>query len=290
MMAAFGEPTPFATAFGKAGAIAGRNIKEYEKLKRESDLKANQIRLDTARYERAEKRGNIKEANTFADRIEKNKLDLYSLQAGQKQAITALSGKQAEMAQAKDLAEKNLDIQRQQLAVTRAGQFNLDRDFLNIETQKGVEDYRARTGKDPVGKDLADIRSAAVTKVAETKRYNPYGASNIDIRTQSEITDRIKGDPEMKRLENTLEIAGYKKDNQAEITALTAQMNARRQVLIDEVTKGVKPTPGVPTTTTTPPPATTQSLQPGQIVVDANGNRAKYVGGDPKDPKSYAPV
>jgi hypothetical protein len=195
------------------------------------------------------------------------------------------------MTQAERLAMEGFKVQREQIAATRAGQFNLDRDFLNIETQKGIEDYRAKNnGKDPVGQELANIRSTAVTKVAEMKRYNPYGAPNIDIRTQSEITDRIKGDPEMKRLENTLEIAGYKKDNQAEITALTAQMNARRQVLIDEVTKGVKPTPGVPTTTTTPPPATTQSLQPGQIVVDANGNRAKYVGGDPKDPKSYAPV
>jgi hypothetical protein len=121
------------------------------------------------------------------------------------------------------------------------------------------------------------------------KRYNPYGAPNIDIRTQSEITDRIKGDPEMKTLESKLEMAGFKKDNQAEITAITSQMNARRQVLINEVMQGVKPPPSSGATTK-PPPATTQSLQPGQIVVDANGNRAKYVGGDPKDPKSYAPV
>jgi hypothetical protein len=284
MMAAFGEPTPFATAFGRAGAIAGRNIKEYEKLKRESDLKANQIRLDTARYERAEKRGNIKEANTFADRIEKNKLDLYSLQAQQKQSITALSGKQAEMAQAKDLAEKGLEIQRQQLAVTRAGQFNLDREFLSAEMQKGVEDYRARTGKDPVGKDLADIRSAAATKVAEMKRYNPYGASNVDIRLQSEITEAQRYDEGIKNLR-----AEYLMADDKDKPAIQAKIQAR----LDEVARTVQSRvqrPGAPTTTTQPPPATTQSLQPGQIVVDANGNRAKYVGGDPKDPKSYAPV
>jgi hypothetical protein len=282
-MAAFGEPVPFATAVGRAGAAAGRNIKEYEKLKREADREANKLRLDTARYERAEKRGKISEARQIADKMEDRNVALYNLNLQKNQAL-------AQMTQAERLAMEGFKVQREQIAATRAGQFNLDRDFLNIETQKGIEDYRAKNnGKDPVGQELANIRSTAVTKVAEMKRYNPYGAPNIDIRTQSEITDRIKGDPEMKTLESKLEMAGFKKDNQAEITAITSQMNARRQVLINEVMQGVKPPPSSGATTK-PPPATTQSLQPGQIVVDANGNRAKYVGGDPKDPKSYAPV
>jgi hypothetical protein len=277
MMAAFGEPTPFATAFGKAGAIAGRNIKEYEKLKREADREANKLRLDTARYERAEKRGKISEANKIAERIEDRNVALYSLETQKNQAL-------AQMDQAERLAMKGFEVQREGFAVTRAGQFNLDRDFLNIETQKGIEDYRAREGKDPVGKDLANIRSTAVTKVAEMKRYSPYGASNVDIRLQSEITEAQRYDEGIKNLRVEY-LAADDKDKPA--------IQAKIQARLDEVARTVQSRvqrPGVPTTTTTPLPATTQSLQPGQIVVDANGNRAKYVGGDPKDPKSYQAI
>jgi hypothetical protein len=88
MMAAFGEPTPFATAFGKAGAIAGRNIKEYEKLKREADREANKLRLDTARYERAEKRGKISEANKIAERIEDRNVAQYKLRSAEEPSVS----------------------------------------------------------------------------------------------------------------------------------------------------------------------------------------------------------
>jgi hypothetical protein len=276
-MAAFGEPVPFATALGKAGAAAGRNIKEYEKLKREADREANKLRLDTARYERAEKRGKISEANKIAERIEGRKSKQYELELAQNQTL-------AKMSQDESLAMEGFKIQRAQIAATRAGQFNLDRDFLNIETQKGIEDYRAREGKDPVGKDLANIRSTAVTKVAEMKRYSPYGASNVDIRLQSEITEAQRYDEGIKNLRVEY-LAADDKDKPA--------IQAKIQARLDEVARTVQSRvqrPGVPTTTTTPPPATTQSLQPGQIVVDANGNRAKYVGGDPKDPKSYQAI
>ena len=285
MMAAFGEPTPFATAFGKAGAVAGRNIKEFEKLKRESEREANKLRLDTARYERAEKRGNFGEANKIADRIEDRKFRLYGLESAQKQAITTLSGKQAEMAQAKDLATEGFKIQREQIAATRAGQFNLDRELLGAEMQKGVEDYRAKYGKDPAGSDLANIRAQAANKAAEMRRYNPYGAPNVDIRLQSEITDAQKADEIIKNLRLKLMGADDK-----DIPAIEAQIQARADEIARVVQSRVQ-RPGVPTTTTQPPPATSGTApQPGQIFTDAKGNRAKYIGGDPKDPKSYQAI
>jgi hypothetical protein len=88
-MAAFGEPVPFATALGKAGAAAGRNIKEYEKLKREADREANKLRLDTARYERAEKRGKISEARQIAQQMEDRNVALYSLETQKKPSVSS---------------------------------------------------------------------------------------------------------------------------------------------------------------------------------------------------------
>jgi hypothetical protein len=257
-MAAFGEPVPFATALGRAGAAAGRNIKEYEKLKREADREANKLRLDTARYERAEKRGKISEARQIADKMEDRNVALYNLEAQKNQAL-------AQMTQAERLAMEGFKIQRAQVAATRAGQFNLDREFLSAETQKGIENYRAlNNGKDPVGQELANIRSEAATKVAEMKRYNPYGAPNIDIRLQSEITDAQKADEIIKNLRLKLLGADPK-----DAPAIEAQIQARA----DEVARVVQSRvqrPGVPTTTTTPPPATTKYTE-GATAKDKNG-------------------
>jgi hypothetical protein len=257
-MAAFGEAVPFATALGKAGAAAGRNIKEYEKLKRDSEREANKIRLDTERYARAEKRGNFGEANKIADRIEGRKTKQYELEVAKNQTL-------AQMAQTKELTEKQIAVQREGIAAQRAGQFNLDREFLSAETQRGIEDYRAKNnGKDPVGQELANIRSAAATKVAEMKRYNPYGAPNIDIRLQSEITDAQKADENIKILRGKYLIADEK-----DKPAIEAQIQARADEIARQVQSRVQ-RPGVPTTTTAPPPTTTNYAE-GATAKDKNG-------------------
>ncbi len=265
-MAAFGEPVPFATALGRAGAAAGRNIKEYEKLKREADREANKLRLDTARYERAEKRGKIGEARQIADKMEDRNVALYNLNLQKNQAL-------AQMTQAERLAMEGFKVQREGHAVTRAGQFNLDREFLSAETQRGIEDYRARNnGKDPVGQELANIRSEAATKVAEMKRYNPYGASNVDIRLQSEITDAQRYDEGIKNLRTKYLMADDK-----DKPAVQAEIQAR----LDEVARIVQSRVQRPGAggTTTPPPSGAQptpkaeydKLPKGAIYTDPNG-------------------
>jgi hypothetical protein len=268
MMAAFGEPVPFATALGKAGAAAGRNMKEYEKLKRESEKEANKLRLETARYERAEKRGNYAEAQNSANRIEDTKAKIYALEADKNKTLADIQLKKEQIAS----TEK---VGMAQVAATRAGQFNLDREFLSAEVQKGVEDYRARNnGKDPVGQELANIRSEAATKVAEMKRYNPYGASNVDIRLQSEITEAQRYDEGIKNLR-----AKYLMADDKDKPAIQAEIQAR----LDEVARTVQSRvqrPGVPTTTTQPPPpagnqpttkAEYDKLPRGATYIDPNG-------------------
>jgi hypothetical protein len=272
MMAAFGEAVPFATAAGKAGAIAGRNMKEYEKLKRESEMKANQIRLDTARYERAEKRGNIKEANTFADRIEKNTQDLYSLQAAQKQAVTALSGKQAEMAQAKDLAMEGFDIQRQQVAATRAaaGRLDYNRDVLNKLVNQGVAEHVARTGQQPNKQQMAVIEGNAARDSANLLKVDPYGAGRLEATVQGRITDAKAKDITLKDL--NLQLMGADPKDKP---AIQAQITAREAQIAREIQSQI-PGPGA---TTQPPPAANglpmptnkAELQKGQVYNTARG-------------------
>lgn len=277
-MAAFGEPVPFATAVGRAGAAAGRNIKEYQRLKREADREANKLRLDTARYERAEKRGNFNEAQKYADRMENRKEKLYSLQSAQKTTLADIQLKQEKMAQELQIAREGFQVQREGIAASRAAQFNLDREVFNAETQKGIEDYRTKFGKDPVGQDLANIRANAATKAAEMRRFNPYGGPNIDIRLQSEITDRIAKDDTLKRLRYE-----YMTASDADKPAIEAKIEARRQVLTAEVMQGVRTVPSAPTTTTLPPAAppkyeegATSKDKTGKPIIFRNG-RWEYI-------------
>jgi CRISPR/Cas system-associated protein endoribonuclease Cas2 len=268
MMAAFGEAVPFATAAGKAGAIAGRNMREYEKLKRESEKEANKLRLDTARYERAEKMQRYGEANKIAQQMEDRKAKIYGLEADKNKTLADIQLKKEQIASSERVGMAGV-------AATRAGQFNLDREFLSAETQRGIEDYRARNnGKDPVGQELANIRSEAATKVAEMKRYNPYGAPNIDIRLQSEITEAQRYDEGIKNLR-----AKYLMADDKDKPAIQAEIQAR----LDEVARTVQSRvqrPGVPTTTTQPPPAAGNQPTPkaeydklpkGAIYTDPNG-------------------
>jgi hypothetical protein len=281
-MQAFGEPGTFASGLGKAGAIVGRNVKELEKLKRDAKREADKLRLETARYERLDKRGKYAEAQKSADRIAGIQQNLYALDAAKTEKLAGIQMQEKQMQQTKELTLA-------QIAATRAGQFSLDKELAGAELQRGIEDYRAKYGKDPAGKDLADIRATAFNKAAEMRRIPYGGPAGLDIKIQSEITDRIKADPELKRLENQLEIAGYKKDNQAEIASLTAQINNRRQVIVNEIQQGVRPTAGAGGAGSAGAGVGAKP-QPGQIFTDASGNRAKYIGGDPRDPKSYQPV
>jgi hypothetical protein len=278
MMAAFGEPTPFATAFGKAGAIAGRNIKEFEKLKRDSEREANKLRLDTARYERAEKRGNYTEANNIANRIEDRKTRLYGLEADKNKALADIQLKEKQIAS----TEK---VGMAQVAATRAasGRLDYNRDVLGKLVKQGVADFVARTGQQPNEQQMAVIEGNAARESANLLKVDPYGAGRLDATVQGRINDAKKND----RVLSELNIALYGADEKDK-PAIRAQMAERDKEIEAQIRSQVSQ-PGN-TTTQPPPPATTQALQPGQIVVDANGNRAKYVGGDPKDPKSYAPV
>jgi hypothetical protein len=193
MMAAFGEAVPFATAAGRAGAVAGRNMREYEKLKRESDLKANQIRLDTARYERAEKRGNIAEAGKYADRIQQDKKDLFTLQSGKMQTL-------ATMQQQKQISDAELANRREVAIISAgpgyaaAGKKEFGTQILERETAKGMSDWAAKNpGKQPTPTDIATINAEAGQRAANLiKQYSGnINQEKLDVARQDKIEDAM---------------------------------------------------------------------------------------------------
>lgn len=208
-MAAFGEPVPFATAAGRAGAAVGRNIKEYEKLKRESEAKANEIRLNTARYERAEKRGNYGEAQKYADRIQQDKKDLYGLQMAKASTVAETGLKVDQMAQTAQLTREQmanaLRIAEMNVAATiKAAGISASRPDINIEALKGeiagrVADHmKANGGRQPDAMEMAKIRQAAVgTILPQLRPSYGLGADKLDLARKDKAASQAREELEL---------------------------------------------------------------------------------------------
>jgi hypothetical protein len=268
MMAAFGEPTPFATAFGKAGAIAGRNIKEYEKLKRESDLKANQIRLDTARYERAEKRGNIGEATKIADRLEKNQLDLYGLQTAKQQKL-------AEIQQTKESEQLRARTTLEAAQISAGPGYAAARrptDFMqakNAFMTAALADFKAKNpGKEPSELEMANMNKAATENAANAmKQYSgQIGQEKLDIARQDKIEEALNkwkdsatGNRQLRDAAKEDKKAGRKLDDP---NSLTYQLEQRKRKEYEAIFGGgaAQPAPAP-----APTSASAQQQQPRTI-------------------------
>jgi hypothetical protein len=265
MMAAFGEPTPFATAFGKAGAIAGRNIKEYEKLKRESEKEANKLRLDTVRYERAEKMQRYGEANKIAQQMEDRKAKIYGLEADKNKTLADIQLKQEQIAS----TEK---VGMAQVAATRAAASRLDynRDVLGKLVNQGVAEHVARTGQQPNKQQMALIEGQAARDSANLLKIDPYGAGRLDATVQGRVNDAKAKDRILSELNLSL-LGADEKDK----PAIRAQMEARDR----EIEAQIRAQISGPGATTQPPPAADglpmptnkAELQKGQVYNTARG-------------------
>jgi hypothetical protein len=171
-----------------------------------------------------------------------------------------------------------------QVAATRAGQFSPDRTVYEAELAKRIEAHRALTGKNPTGKDLANIQAEAANEMSQQRRVSPFADLKAQTAIEAQIQKEYAGDEILDRL--SLQLTMSKEANRP---AIEEQIRARKQAIAESVqsriTSGVggggagkgADSGGV-------------KLQPGQLVVDAKGNKAKYIGGDPKDPKSYEMV
>ena len=271
-MQAFGEPGTFASGLGKAGAIVGRNVKELEKLKRDAKREADKLRLDTARYERLEKRGNYGEAQKVADRIAGRQQTLYSLEAAKANTMADIQLKQEKMAQDKDIALK-------QIAATRAGQTDFNRQVLQNKIDEAVAQFTQSKGRAPTQQEMAQIRGAASESAAKLLKVDPYGAGKLNVAVENAVSTRLGKD----KVYNDLSLALLTADPKDK-PAIQAKMEAVEAKIRAEVQAGAGVAQPAPSA------AAQGAPQPGQIFTDANGNRAKYIGGDPKDPKSYQPV
>jgi hypothetical protein len=275
-MEAFGQSVPFATAFGKAGAIVGRNVKELDKLKRDAKREADKLRIETARYERLDKRGKYAEAQKSADRIAGIQQNMYALDAAKTEKLANIQQEDKKLAQ-------QLQIAREGFAVQRAGQTDFNRQVLQNKIDESVALFTSKNGRAPNQQELAQIRGAASESAAKLLKVDPYGAGKLNVAVENAVSTRLGKD----RVYNDLSLALLTADPKDK-PRIQAQMEAYEAKIRAEVQAGTGTAqPGAGTSASA---AGSTKPQPGQIFTDASGNRAKYIGGDPTDPKSYQPV
>jgi len=262
-MQAFGEPGTFASGFGKAGAIIGRNVKELDKLKRDAKREADKLRLDTARYERLDKRGNYAEAQKVADRIAGRQEKLYSLDLAQKNTLADIQLKQEKMAQDKDIALK-------QIAATRAGQTDFNRQVLQNKIDESVALFTSKNGRPPNQQELAQIRGAASEAAAKLLKVDPYGAGKLNVAIENAVSTRLGKD----KVYNDLSLALLTADPKDK-PAIQAKMEAVEAKIRAEVQAGAgvaQPGAGAGAAAQGAPlPPTKAELQKGQIYNTSRG-------------------
>jgi hypothetical protein len=269
-----------ASKFGRRGKTFGEEAGEAlggvaddltaaKKAENEAKKQLTLAEMDYERAKRAEKRGNFEVGERLADRAENRKEKAYQFN---QQKLEKLQEAQIKYKQ----IESSEKVGMAQVSAQRAGQFNFDKELADAEMQKGIEAYRAAYGRNPTGKELADIRAAAYNKAAELRRFNPYGAPNLDIRTQSEITDAQKEDEILKNLRIKLLTADPKDQPAIETQIENRKAEIARQVQSRIQRAGTQP--AAPQQGSAPPrvmgsplPKTKAELQTGTVYETSRG-------------------
>jgi hypothetical protein len=274
-MEAFGQSVPFATAFGKAGAIVGRNVKELDKLKRDAKREADKLRIETARYERLDKRGKYAEAQKSADRIAGIQQNMYALDASKTEKLANIAQEDKKLAQ-------QLQIAREGFAVQRAGQTDVNRQALGNYIEGAVADFTKANGRNPNQQELAQLKRIATEDYAKMFKVDPYASLRAGTGAANVIQDEITA---INKMLTNAELGLPLPAGESVASLRTKLADAEKRYKTALGGGGAQPDAGASASA-----AGSTKPQPGQIFTDANGNRAKYIGGDPKDPKSYQPV
>jgi hypothetical protein len=214
-MQVFGEPVPFATAFGKAGAIIGRNVKEIEKLEREAKREATKLRLDTTRFQRAEKRGDVTTARAAAGQMEERQARITQLELNKAEKVAGIAQQNKKLA----LDEK---LGMAQIAATRAGQTDVNRQALANFIEGNVANFVQAKGRNPTPQEMAQIKLAATEDYAKTFKVDPYAALRTETGQGTLARSRIA---DINKELNAIEL-NLRKATEAEIAALKAEKAA----------------------------------------------------------------
>lgn len=236
----------FAEELGEAAGGLADDVREAQRLEREAKRQMTAAQLEFAKAKRAEKRGDWDMAEKYGDKAAAIKEKAFALNAEKTKTLADMQLKQEQLAQQERLGMA-------QIAATRAGQTDFNRQVLQNKIDEAVALFTTRNGRAPNPQELAQIRGTASEAAAKLLKVDPYGAGRLNVQAENAVSQRLAKDKVYADLSLQLLTA-----DPADKAVIQSKMDARenqiRALVQNEVTGGAQPAPA-------PAPAAKPSLQ-----------------------------
>jgi hypothetical protein len=223
----------FEEELGEAGGVIAEKSAEVEKLDREIKRQQALMNLDLKKTQRAEKKGQWDMMEKYGDKADTRAERLYGLEAAKANTMADIQLKKDKMAQDERLGMA-------QIAATRAGQTDFNRQVLANKIDEAVAQFTASKGRAPNPQELAQIKGSASEAAAKIlKPADPFGAPKLNVAVENAVSTRMGKD----KVYNDLALALLTADPKDK-PAIQARMDARESQIRSEVQTNAGAAPG----------------------------------------------
>lgn len=223
----------FEEELGEASGVVAEKSAEVEKLDREIKRQQALMNLDLKKTQRAEKKGQWDMMEKYGDKADSRAATLYGLEATKANTMADIQLKKDKMAQDERLGMA-------QIAATRAGQTDFNRQVLANKIDEAVAQFTASKGRAPNPQELAQIRGTASEAAAKIlKPADPFGAPKLNVAVENAVSTRMGKDKVYSELALALLTADPK-----DKPAIQARMDARESQIRAEVQTNAGAAPG----------------------------------------------
>jgi hypothetical protein len=226
----------FEEELGEASGVVAEKSAEVEKLDREIKRQQALMNLDLKKTQRAEKKGQWDMMEKYGEKADSRAEKLYGLEAAKANTMADIQLKKDKMAQDERLGMA-------QIAATRAGQTDFNRQVLANKIDEAVAQFTASKGRAPNPQELAQIKGSASEAAAKIlKPADPFGAPKLNVAVENAVSTRMGKD----KVYNDLALALLTADPKDK-PAIQARMDARESQIRSEVQTNAgaaQPAPG----------------------------------------------
>jgi hypothetical protein len=223
----------FEEELGEASGVVAEKSAEVEKLDREIKRQQALMNLDLKKTQRAEKKGQWDMMEKYGDKADSRAEKLYGLEAAKANTMADIQLKKDKMAQDERLGMA-------QIAATRAGQTDFNRQVLANKIDEAVAQFTASKGRAPNPQELAQIKGSASEAAAKIlKPADPFGAPKLNVAVENAVSTRMGKD----KVYNDLALALLTADPKDK-PAIQARMDARESQIRSEVQTNAGAAPG----------------------------------------------
>ncbi len=217
----------FGEELGEALGGAADDVAAAKKAENEAKRLMTMAELDFEKAKRAEKRGDFEAGEKYADRAEGRKDKAYQLNQTKLEKLQDAQIKREQIA-----SQEKVGLA--QVAATRAGQTDFNRQVLQNKIEEGVALFTQANGRAPNPNELAKIRGAASEEAAKLLKVDPYGMGRLNVAAEQAVSARLKADKVYSDL--ALQLLTAEPSQKA---AIQSAMDRREQQIRAEIQSGL---------------------------------------------------